>query len=64
MQSDSEVCDIQSKRIENLENALYNLLIFLGQNDSSEKMEQIIDTYIHNCNLFSKRETRLKNKQI
>ncbi len=48
----TKTCDAQSKQIENLEDALYHLLITLNQNDN---LKELTDTYIHNCNLFSKK---------
>ena len=49
----TKTCETQSKQIENLEDALYHLLITLNQTDS---LKELTDIYIHNCNLFSKKK--------
>ena len=51
----SKKCETQTKHIENLEDTLYHLLMLLNQRDDLQNLKDLTDTYIHNCNLFSKK---------
>lgn len=51
----TKTCDKQATKIEILEDTLYGLLMILNESNKSENMDELIKTYIHNCNLFSKK---------
>jgi len=51
----SKKCETQTKHIENLEDTLYHLLLLLNQRDDLQNLKDLTETYIHNCNLFSKK---------
>ena len=52
----NKTCDKQATKSEHLEDALYGLLMILNETNKSEHMDELIKTYIHNCNLFSKKD--------
>ena len=60
----TKTCDKQAKKIENLEDALYQLLTLLNKSDKSdnsdksEKSQELYDllqTHVHKCNLLTKK---------
>ena len=54
----TKTCDNQAKKIENLEDALYQLLTLLNKSEKSDKSQELYDllqTYVHKCNLLTKK---------
>ena len=63
----TKTCDKQAKKIENLEDALYQLLTLLNKSDKSDnsdnsekskksqEMNDLLQTYVHKCNLLTKK---------
>lgn len=54
----TKTCDKQAKKIENLEDALYQLLTLLNKSEKSDKSQELYDllqTYVHKCNLLTKK---------
>ena len=57
----TKTCDKQAKKIENLEDALYQLLTLLNKSEKSDKSDKsqelydLLQTYVHKCNLLTKK---------
>lgn len=53
----TKTCDAQSKQIENLEDTIYHLmLLLLNERNETQNLKELTETYINNCNLFSKKK--------
>jgi hypothetical protein len=52
----TRICDNQAQKIENLEDALFELLSLFNTREDSSDIENILKTFLHNSNLFRKKE--------
>lgn len=57
----TRLCDNQSQKIDNLEDVIFEMLSLFQKRDGSPEIEHILKTYLHNCNLFRKKEKNMYN---
>lgn len=50
------ICDNQAQKIENLEDTLFELLSLFNVREGSPKIDNILQTFLHNSNLFRNKE--------